>query len=242
MSDVRGDVALASAVLASAGLGDMVWGHVSVRDPSGHGAWIKASGWGLEEITPDRVMLVDWDGRQLEGSGRVHLEVPIHTEILSARPDVGAVVHCHPAHAIAFAAAGEPLRPMSHEGCLFTPPDIARFTLTGDLIRTSELGRELASSLGSRNAVLLPHHGIVTVGDGPATAVMASVLLERACQLQLLAMAAGGVRSWSNDEEALAKRNRCWSASQLQAGWEYLVRQAQSRSVPSNALTSGRDR
>jgi ribulose-5-phosphate 4-epimerase/fuculose-1-phosphate aldolase len=242
MGDPRDDVALASAVLGDAGLGDMVWGHLSVRDPSGRGAWIKASGWGLEEITPDRVMLVDWQGRRLEGSGNVHIEVPIHTEVLSARPDVGSVVHCHPGHAIAFAATGEPLRALSHEGCLFTPPDIARFTLTGDLIRTPELGRDLAGCLGLRNAVFLPHHGIVTVGDSPATAVMASVLLERACQLQLLAMAAGGVGSWSSDEEALAKRERCWSPAQLEAGWEYLVRRVQSRSVPSNALTSGRDR
>lgn len=218
------EVAVGSAVLDAAGLGDMVWGHVSLRDTAGRGAWLKAGGWGLDEVTPERVLLVGWNGDCLAGTGRVHVEYPIHTEVLGARPDVASVVHCHAPHSIAFAATGHPLRPISHEGCLFTPPDICRFEATGDLISSPELGAELAACLGDRNAVLIPHHGIVAVGDGIPSAVMTAVLLERACHLQLMAMAAGGVRSWSNDEEAFAKRAHCWPPSQLLSGWEYLVR------------------
>jgi ribulose-5-phosphate 4-epimerase/fuculose-1-phosphate aldolase len=125
---------------------------------------------------------------------------------------------------VAFGALDRPLLPLSHEGTLFVPPDIARFTRTGDLILTPALGRELAVTLGDRNAILLVNHGIVTVGRDVATAVMAAVFLERACRTQLAAMAAGAISGWSDDEEALAKRAHCYAPEQLEMAWAYLVR------------------
>lgn len=78
----------ASHALAAAGQGDMVWGHVAVRDPDGRGIWIKAPGWGLEEITRGRVQLVSFDGEVVEGEGKPHKEVSIHIETMRARPEV----------------------------------------------------------------------------------------------------------------------------------------------------------
>jgi ribulose-5-phosphate 4-epimerase/fuculose-1-phosphate aldolase len=72
--DVRELVSQASRALAAAGLGDMVWGHASVRDPGGRGVWMKASGWGFEEIDVQRVVLVSAGGAVLDGTGRRHLE------------------------------------------------------------------------------------------------------------------------------------------------------------------------
>src|SRR5262245_61916527 len=114
-------------VLASVGQGDLIWGHVSARDPEGRGAWIKSAGYGLDEIDAAQVHLVDRGGDVVEGDGRRHIEYPIHTEILAARPDVGAVVHTHATNAVAFAATDQALRPISHDACLFVPPDVARF-------------------------------------------------------------------------------------------------------------------
>jgi L-fuculose-phosphate aldolase len=218
---MREQVALASNILGLEDLGDFVLGHVSVRDPEGRGVWMKASGWGFEEITPDRVVLVGWDGALVSGDGRRHLEYPIHTEILRVRPDAQSVVHVHAPHAVAFAALGTPLRPISHEGTLFAPPDVARFTRTGDLITTAELGEALARAVGMRNAALMVHHGIVTVGATLQSAVVLAILLERACRKQLLAMAAGELRTWSDDDEALAKRAHVDSPDLL---WDYLKR------------------
>lgn len=216
--------ALASNVLASAGQSDLIWGHVSVRDPHGRGAWLKAAGWGLEEVTGDRVVLVDGDGGVRWGSGNRHIEFPIHTCLLDARPDIGCVVHTHAAASTAFAALGRPLRPISHEGALFSPPDVARFTGTSALIRTTELGDRLAAELGGRNALLLPGHGVVVVGADVPSAVMSAILLDRACRLQLDVEAAGGPAVWTPDDEALEKRAMCWPPRQLEAGWRYLVR------------------
>lgn len=212
--------------LTAAGQSDMVWGHPSVRDPDGRGAWMKCSGWGFEEVDADRVVLVSPDGEVLAGDGPRHIEYPIHTEIMAARPDVGAVVHTHSAAANAFCALEAPLLPLDHAGSLFCYPEIPRFTLTGGLIKDRPLGAALAAALGDAVACLLPQHGIVAVGADMPAAIMTAVLLDRACRTQLTAMAAGPVRRWGEEQDTVAKRADVWSAQQLRAGYEYLLRQA----------------
>src|SRR6202000_1652981 len=209
----------------------MVWGHASIRDPGGRGAWMKSAGWGLEEIDAGKIVLVSPDGAVLdsgvaEGGGLRHIESPIHTEIMAARPDVGSVVHTHSAAACQFAALDVPLRPLDHAGSLFCYPDIPRFTLTGGLIKNQSLGQALAKALGDAVAILLPQHGIVTVGPDLPAAIMAAVLLDRACRAQLTAMAAGPLRVWGSEEDTVAKRADLWSSRQLRAGWDYLLRRA----------------
>lgn len=224
MLALRAEVALGCRVLGAAQQGDLVWGHLAARDPDGRGVWMKASTYGFEEIAPERVLLVGADGAVLEGEGRRHAEYPIHTEVMAARPDVGAVVHTHSPAAVALGATGQPLLPVSHEGTLFTPPDIPRFTLTGDLILTPELGRELAGVLGDRNAALMVNHGIVVAAPDVPSAVVTTVLLDRACRMMLDVLAAGGPVHWSDDAEAQAKREHCYPPQLLQQAWDYLVR------------------
>ena len=226
-ADASGAVRLAvqaSRALAAAGQGDMVWGHASIRDPDGRGAWMKAAGWGLEEIDAEKVILVGPDGAVLEGTGPRHIEYPIHTGIMAARPDVGSVVHTHSAAANEFATLEVPLRPLDHAGSLFCYPDIPRFTLTGGLIKSRSLGAALAGALADARACLMPQHGIVAVGHDAPTAVMTAMLLDRACRTQLTAMAAGPLRRWGSEQDTAAKRADVWSDRQMQAGWEYLLR------------------
>jgi len=222
--DLRRLVSLGCRVLGAADQGDLIWGHVCARDPEGRGAWMKASGLGFEEVGPDDVVLVSWDGEVLEGTGRRHAEYPIHTEVLRARPDVGSVIHTHSPAAVALGAVGAPLRAISHEANLFVPPDLVRFTETGDLVLTAELGRRVADTLGERNACLLVNHGIVVAAADVQTATVTAYLLDRACRMQLTAMAAGGWATWSSPEESLAKRAHCYPDPLLQGAWDYLVR------------------
>ncbi len=226
--ELRRSVALGCAVLGANGHRDLIWGHVSARDPGGSGIWMKAASLGFEEVGVDDVLLVTPDGDIAHGEGHRHAEYPIHTEIVAARPDVHALVHTHAVNAVAFGSLGVPLLPLSHEGTLFVPPDISRYTRTADLILTPELGREVAAAIGDRNALLLVNHGIVTVGPDVPTAVLTAVFLERACRTQLIAMAAGDPTRWSDDEEAVAKREHCYSPAQLEQAWAYLVRSLSS--------------
>ena len=137
------DLAFGCRILGAEDQGDYIWGHVSVRRPGEDTFWLKGGGLGLEEVVPtDRVQLT-MDGKVLDGTRGRHKEWPIHAGILKARPDVNCVVHTHPMHSIAFAATGEPLRAVGHDGVRFTPPDLPRFDYTTDLITTADLGDRL---------------------------------------------------------------------------------------------------
>ena len=145
--DTRELVALGCRILAANGHEDYVWGHVSARDPGGRGIWMKASTFGFDEITAEHVILVSFDGEVLVGDHPRHIEWPIHTEVMRARADVSGVVHSHPPHAIALGASGRPLRAISHAATMFVPPDVPRYTRTGELIVSAEMGADVALSL-----------------------------------------------------------------------------------------------
>lgn len=222
--DITHLVASASRILAASGQGDLIWGHASIRDPDGRGVWIKEAEYGMEEVTPELVHLVAPDGSVVVGRGARHNEYPIHTEIMIARPDVGAVVHTHAPHAVALAASGIDLRPVSHAGNLFAAPEVPRFTGTADLIMTRELGRAVAATLGDANAVFLVNHGIVTVGPDIQTATVTAILLEQACAQQLRTNAFGGSPTWSDSVESASKREHIYNPRALSSVWDYLRR------------------
>lgn len=223
--DPRDTVATSSRIMAATGAGDLIWGHVSVRDPDGRGVWLKQASYGLEEITRDRVHLVASDGEVLSGGGQRHSEFPIHTEVMAARPDVGGVVHVHSRYAVALAAAGADLLPVSHEANYFAGHGVPRFTETADLILTRDLGRAVADRLGDAQALFLVNHGIVTVGPDLETATVAAVILDRACRQQLLTVNYGGTPSWSDADESRRKQQHIYPAEAQHQVWDYLARQ-----------------
>lgn len=236
--DVRRLVATGSRILGRELGDDYVWGHVSVRDPQDRGVWIKRSGLGLSEITPDDVHLVDRDGNVRAGEGPRHLEYAIHTELMASRPDVNAVVHAHPFGSIVFAATGQSLLPISHAGTMFTDPGLARFEATGDLIVTRELGEALAACLGMADAALMVNHGVVTVGATLGDAVVRALILEEACrhQLSAVAVAGGAALRQSSAEEAITKQHRIWNEQGRRQAWHYLLRRHET-----TERTSGTD-
>lgn len=228
--------AQANRALGVAGHADMVWGHASVRDPDGRGIWMKASGWAFEEINEERVLLVSPDGDVLAGEGKRHIEYPIHTQIMALRPEVTAVVHSHANGAVAFASLDVPLRAVSHDAVSFLDPDVPRFTTTSNLITSRELGDALAQTLAGAAGVLIPGHGLVTVGETIAAAVMRAILLNRACATQLSAMQAGGPARWSDEEEVRAKRDTIPVPALLQSGYDYLLRRADAGAFPVTGI------
>ncbi|MFE0152369.1 class II aldolase/adducin family protein [Nonomuraea sp. NPDC059007] len=226
---IRELVSLSSRILGAGDQGDLVWGHSSARDPEGRGVWIKAAGWGLEEVTPSRVQLVSPAGEVLEGEGPRHSEYPIHTEIMAARADVGGVVHTHSPYAVALAAAGQELLPVSHAANFFVPPGVPRFTGTADLILTPALGRAVAATLADASAVFLVNHGIVTVGPTLRDATVAAIILERAAYQQWITRGFGTWPTWSDPGESVAKREHIFHPAAVEQVWEYLVRRLPGR-------------
>jgi L-ribulose-5-phosphate 4-epimerase len=223
MSDQLVELVEACEVLGWYGHQDLIWGHAAVRDTDGRGVWMKSSGFGFEEMTTDLLVLVDESGTTLAGAGRRHVEYPIHTEIMKARSDVGAVVHTHWPQVIAFAATEMPLRPISHDATLFVPDRLARYE-SGDLITTVEQGQAVTAALGDRPAILLAHHGMITVGADLAEAVVTAVMLERAARYQLMAAASNPAFSYSTDDEAIDKRGKHFTRHNIDGAYNYLRR------------------
>src|SRR5215218_2985192 len=140
------ELARACRILEMEGHGDMTLGHLSLRESSGRGFWMKRNRAGLGEILgPDDFVLIDWDGRQIAGAGGRHSEWPIHSEILQARPDVQVVAHTHPFFACVFSAAGEPLQPYTVDADYFI--HVPRHQDEVALITTKQEGAALARSL-----------------------------------------------------------------------------------------------
>ena len=216
----------AGLVLDAAGQGDLTRGHVSVRmpgDPTHF--YMKPHSFGLDEITPENIVVCNLEGEKVGGGGRKHSEVYIHSEIYKARPDVNSVIHAHPTHAVAFSATGRPLLPISQPAVAFAD-GLPMFTDAIDLIRSQALGAALARALGPHKACLMRNHGTAVVGRCLEEAVVLAIMLENACQIQLLAEAAGGVGERFTDAQVQKLQHDITRLEQYTINFDYLSRRA----------------
>ena len=193
LDDLKRKLIDAGRILEENGQADLTRGHVSVRMPGEPGLFLmKPHSLGFGEMDLANIVVCDLDGTKVGGGGRRHSEVFIHSEIYKARPDVQSVIHAHPVHAVALSATGKPLLPISQPAVTFYD-GVPYYTDTIELIRTPELGAGVARALGAHQAVLMRNHGVAVVGTTLEEATMLAITLDNACQIQLLAMAAGGV-------------------------------------------------
>lgn len=197
--------------LALEGQGDYVAGHISVRLPDKPGLFfMKPAGIGLEEMNLANIVTVDLDGKKVDGVSNRHNEVYIHSEILRARPDVNCVIHTHPIHAVVFSSLDKPLQAIGNDFSAFHA-GLPVFSETTDLITSMDRGAAVARTMGERPAVLLRNHGIAIGGGSIEEGVWLALKLERACQMQLMAEAAGGPKVLVKPEDVgdkAAKANR----------------------------------
>jgi L-ribulose-5-phosphate 4-epimerase len=151
-------------------------GNVSARDAETGLVAIKASGIRYEEMRPEHMIVVDLDGKILEGDYKPSSDVHSHLYIYKHRPDVGGVVHTHSRYATAFAAVGQEIP------CVLTamgdefggPIPCGGFALIGD----EAIGKVVVETIGKSPAVLLKNHGVFTVGKDATAAVKAAVMTE----------------------------------------------------------------
>jgi len=225
LKELKENLAYSCNILANEGHWDNILGHVSVRIPGQNKILMKPHSFGFEEIRPQHIIVVDIaTGKKIEGKYERHSEVFIHTEIMKARPDVNCVVHSHPPYAIAFGALGQQLRPIGHEGNIFYE-GLPTFDATTALIRTPELGVQVAKSLAKCRGVLMKNHGATVVGESIEVATLYAVFLEKACRIQLLATASGEP-SWTSDDESPVKFEQIYTPHRLDSMWDYFVRRA----------------
>ncbi len=194
----RRAVAEACRVLAFAGLAQDVLGHISVRVGPDE-LLVRCRGpneSGLLFTTPEDVHLVRFDGRnQLPVGYAVPSELPIHVEVMRARPDVAAVVHAHPTATVMADLAGLALRPvigaynipamwMARDGIPVYPRAV--------LIRRAELAVEMLAAMGRSPVCVLRGHGLTASGVSIAEAVVRALNVEALARIVLGVAQAGG--------------------------------------------------
>lgn len=211
-------------VLYLEGQGDYVAGHISLRLPDNPNRFLmKPAGIGIEEMSQNNIIVVDLDGRKVEGVSNRHNEVFIHSEVMRARADVNCVVHAHPIHTVAFSSLGKPLRAVGNDGTIFQS-GVPVFDETTDLITTEQRGAAVARTLGDKPALILRNHGIVAAGGSVEEAVWVAMKLEKACQTQLLAEAAGGPKLFVKDEDLADKAKKAYRPDLYNNVFEYCLR------------------
>jgi L-ribulose-5-phosphate 4-epimerase len=164
-------------------------GNVSALDKDSGLVAIKPSGIRYEALRPEHMVIVDLDGRVVEGEFKPSSDTASHLYIYRHRPDVGGIVHTHSPYATAFAAVNRPipvvLTAMADE--FGGPIPCGGFALIGG----EEIGQIVVDSIGSSPAVLLKNHGVFTIGRTAEKAVQAAVMVEDVARTVWLALQIG---------------------------------------------------
>lgn len=179
-------------------------GNVSGRDSSSGLVVIKPSGIYYEDLTPDKMVVVDLEGKVVEGKYKPSSDTLAHLYIYQNRPDVGGIVHTHSTFATAFAAVGRPipvvLTAISDE--FGGPIPCGGYAKIGG----DEIGREVVRSIGDSPAILMKNHGVFTVGKNPLAAVKAAVMVEDVARTVYYACQLGAPDEIPAEEVARAHR------------------------------------
>ncbi len=220
---------VAGKVLVAEGQDDFTRGHISVRLPDNPGLFfMKAHSIGLDEITMQNILTIDLDGNVVAGTARRHSEVYIHSEIFKARPGVNCVIHTHPTYSIALSATGRGLKCYSQPGALFHGA-LGVYDETIALIRSSEMGADVARALGDGRAVLLKNHGVVVIGSSIAEAVIGTLMLENGAMVQLLVEAAGDPGPEFSRADIEKLKAEISPPEQFAINFDYLARRVKRR-------------
>jgi len=149
-------------------------------------------------MTPDMMVITDYEGRKLAGERDPSSELPMHLEIYRNRPDAKAVVHAHPPLATGFAVAGIPLtRAVLAEviTTLGSIPIAAYGTPS-----TAELPEAVRKYIKAHDGMLLANHGAVTCGTDVMSAYYKMETIEHFARISLVARLLGGEHLLSRAE------------------------------------------
>lgn len=196
---LRATVAQACRILAMEGLVDGTLGHVSARAGDDR-MLIRCRGVddeGLLFAGDEDVRLTDFSGAAIgpDDGYRIPNELPIHGEVLRARPEVNAVVHAHPPAVLSCGIAGLELRPifgsynipamrMALDGVPIYPRSV--------LISRPDLAREMMAAMADRPVCVLKGHGITVTGESVEQAVVRALNLNALATITLEVARAGG--------------------------------------------------
>jgi L-ribulose-5-phosphate 4-epimerase len=193
LEDLRKEVCRANQQLPRMDLVAWTSGNVAARDPGTGLVVVKPSGVLFEDLRPADMVVVDLDGRIVEGRLKPSVDTATALYILKEMPEVNAVIHTHSRYATAFAALGRgiPVYLTEHGDAFGIPIPCGRYAKIGGI----EVGEEVVRVLREINlrcpAVLMRNHGVFAVGASAMGALKAAVVVEDIARTVHLAMAIG---------------------------------------------------
>lgn len=200
-------LAAAIRLFGKHGFGEGISGHISVRDPeTPERFWVNPFGVSFTQMRVADLLCVDSAGRVVHGRHRVNPSAfVIHSQIHQLSPDATAVAHGHTAHSRALGALGRLLEPIDQESAAFYERQALYGDYEGPSVSVTR-GRDIAQKLGGHRAILLRHHGLITVGGSLDEAVHWFLTYDSCAHVQLLAQADGQPRPLTHTQ-ALAARD-----------------------------------
>jgi ribulose-5-phosphate 4-epimerase/fuculose-1-phosphate aldolase len=173
---------------------EMIFNHITVRVPGAEVRFlINPFGLHYREITASSLVLIDIDGNPVrESKWPVNRAgFVIHSAIHGAVPDAHCVMHTHTTSGMAVACLREGLSPDNFYGAMLHG-QVAYHEFEGITVNPDERTRLLAS-IGAKRAVILRNHGLLSWGPSVSEAFLMLWTLQRACDVQLAASAAGAL-------------------------------------------------
>ncbi|WP_375172139.1 class II aldolase/adducin family protein [Marinobacter sp.] len=187
---LRVDLAAAYRLIALYGWDDLIFTHLSARIPGDeHHFLINPYGMMFEEITASSLVRVDQDGNKLnpDDFDINPAGFTIHSAIHAVREDALCVMHTHTTAGVAVSAQQDGLLPLSQQS-LFPLSNLAYHDYEGVALREDEKAR-LQKDLGSNNFMILRNHGLLTTGGSIPDAFLGMYILQKACEVQIQALA-----------------------------------------------------
>jgi ribulose-5-phosphate 4-epimerase/fuculose-1-phosphate aldolase len=203
-------------LFAKFGFEEGVAGHITARDPIEPDTfWVNPFGVPFAHVSVSSLIRVNHSGEVVEGNYHVNeAAFAIHSQVHAARPDVVAAAHSHSTFGRALSTLGTTLEPITQDVCAFYDDHTLFNDYTG-VVTDIEEGKRIAVALGENKAVILRNHGLLTVGTSVDACVFWFISMERSCQVQLVAKAAGDV---VHIDAAQAKQTHDYVGSEF-AGW-----------------------
>tara|TARA_B110000503_G_scaffold27555_2_gene44031 strand:+ start:26672 stop:27463 length:792 start_codon:yes stop_codon:yes gene_type:complete len=190
--DRKNKLAAALRLFGKFGFDEGVAGHITVRDPErlDH-FWVNPMGRSFKQMKVSDLLLVSHTGEVVEGQGLLNgAAFTIHSQIHMANPKVTAAAHSHSIYGKSFSSLGKLLDPLTQDSCAFYEDHVLFDDFRGVVLDNSE-GEQIAAALGDCKAAILQNHGLLTVGETIEAAAWWFITMERSCQAQLMANAAG---------------------------------------------------
>jgi len=189
----RVDLAACYNIVAHYGWDDLIFTHISARIPGPeHHFLINPYGMMFDEISASSLVKVDIEGNKVSESDYDinPAGYTIHSAIHAARNNALCVLHLHTNEGVAVSAQKAGLLPLSQQS-LFPLTNLGYHNYEGVALRDDEKPR-LVADLGTNNFIILRNHGLLTCAESIADAFLYMYVLQRACEIQLLAQSGGG--------------------------------------------------